>query len=194
MGFVALLPSRAESSRSRATGGDGLRSCDDNAPELRFWVRPQYRFLGIGRELLERFAIAALSGKPPAGNQTTRVKRSSTGRSWDDESPLVTRYFVRTGQVSGHGLRRRMQLGFLYEYGFARHDDRPYDECVSQRPGEEPHPSERGIDRQKSVNPQETIVPTILRTTWHEFFESVRAMSAAPGRFDGFRRVPVSQS
>lgn len=186
LGFIAFL--RPPEGRVQHPRTCGHRSCDATAPELRFWVRPQYRFLGIGRHLLNQFAVQALRSDLPGqcpGSIGVPTARHRT--AWFDKGPLVTRYFVRTGQENGQGLRRRMQLGFLYEYGFSKQDPHPYDELLPSVPGTAPHPSERGIDRTNTVNPQQTIVPSILRTTWYEFFESCRSMASSPAAFDRLR-------
>ncbi|MBI1310263.1 hypothetical protein GC176_03070 [bacterium] len=185
LGFVALLP-RAKQHQDRLPAG--TCSCDDDAPELRFWVRPQYRFLGVGRHLLNTFALKALANLWPIEYETTKTQKKDQEAAWNCRGELVTRYFVRTGQEGGHSLRRRMQLGFLYEYSFRRHEDRPYDEpprdeVFADRSEQTQHPSERGLIRGNTVNPQESIVPTVLRTTWHEFFEAARSMSSNPQQF-----------
>ena len=189
LGFVSLLPPQKGS--SAAAKSPGQYSCDSEAPELRFWVRPQYRFLGVGRHLLNRFAMKALGEGFPQTLASKESRSDDEYGPWNSRGELVTRYFVRTGQEGGQNLRRRMQLGFLYEYSFRRKDDRPYDE----RPREElfsddnrqpKHPSEYGLNRDRTINPQESVVPTILRTTWHEYFESARAMSGNPRQFKLF--------
>lgn len=189
LGFVALLPPR-----SRAYAGkenEAFFSCDDKAPELRFWVRPQYRFLGVGRHLLNHFALRALQDQIPQKFSPKKKQPVREYAAWNSESNLVTRYFVRTGQEGGRNLRRRMQLGFLYEYSFCRQDDRPYDELASENmmrdedglPAED---SEYGIDRDRTVDSQESLVPSILATTWHRYFEASRAMSGSPGSFSRY--------
>jgi GNAT superfamily N-acetyltransferase len=189
LGFVSLLPPSKLS--SAAAKSSGKFSCDEDAPELRFWVRPQYRFLGVGRHLLNRFALKALDEKLPQTYAPKGSRSDDEYGAWNNRGELVTRYFVRTGQEGGQSLRRRMQLGFLYEYSFCRQDDRPYDE----RPREEQfsngdpqqnHPSSRGLDRSRTVNPQESVIPTILSTTWHQYFESARAMAGNPQQFKRF--------
>ncbi len=184
LGFVALL--RPAPPRLRSTAEYECRSCDSEAPELRVWVRPQYRFLGVGRHLLDQFAVEALRRGLPRRFRRTVSQSAAAQHPWQDNGPLVTRYLVRTGQEGGHGLRRRMQLGFLYEYSFARQDDRPYDEPAPIGSDGEMHPSLRGVDSAKAISPQMTVVPTILRTTWHAFFEAARSMSSCPQQFNEF--------
>ncbi len=193
LGFVTLLPPRH---RKHLEGdNEALHSCDEQAPELRFWVRPQYRFLGVGRHLLNAFALKILE-LPPSRDlaqafapQGARVEGNYP--HWNCKDELVTRYFVRTGQEGGRNLRRRMQLGFLYEYSFCRHDDRPYDERprkeLLQAVGGAPtHASEYGIDRGRTIDSQESLVPSILTTTWHRYFEASRAMSGSPVKFSDY--------
>jgi len=183
LGFVALL--RPSPAKVPSEAHCEKRSCDSDAPELRFWVRPQYRFLGVGRHLLDQFAVEALKRGLPKKFRRAASRSEAADNPWQDTGPLVTRYFVRTGQEAGLGLRRRMQLGFLYEYSFARQDGRPYDEVVPTCDDDQ-HPSLCGIDRSRAISQQSTVVPTILRTTWNSFFEAARSMSSSPQQFDRF--------
>jgi GNAT superfamily N-acetyltransferase len=189
LGFVTLLPPSKGS--PAAAESQGRFSCDEDAPELRFWVRPQYRFLGVGRHLLNQFALEALREKSPQKYAPKGSRLDDEYPAWNNQGDLVTRYFVRTGQEGGQNLRRRMQLGFLYEYSFCRQDDRPYDERpreeqFADRDHQQSHPSEAGVNRGMTINPQESVVPTILKTTWHQYFESARAMSGKPRQFKPF--------
>lgn len=191
LGFVALLPPRNRKDLEK--DGEAQHSCDEQAPELRFWVRPQYRFLGVGRHLLNEFARQMLENGLPEQFAPQGAKVDGKYPLWNCNDTLVTRYFVRTGQEGGRNLRRRMQLGFLYEYSFCRHDDRPYDELtrtgVMQAAGcDHRHPSEYGINRNQTIDAQESLVPTILSTTWHRYFEASRAMSGSPHKFNDYVR------
>lgn len=192
LGFVAALPPASQNGVGNEASGS--YSCDQTTPELRFWVRPQHRFLGVARHLLNEFALKVR--RENLLDTFYGTPSSVTGQSSVCESGcnLVTRYFVRTGQSGGQGLRRRMQLGFLYEYGFRRQDMRPYDEYPRTPEGKTPHPSCRGLNLNARNAGKETVVPTILRTTWHHFFESARSMSMRPSEFDEFQSSASNRS
>lgn len=105
IGFITVLPVREQ-------GDNARRSCSTSSPELRFWVRPAYRFLGAGRHLMNQLALS-----------TNSAIKETLG-----EKALVTQYLERTGQSKGQAVRRRMRLGFLYDYGFRREQPADYDD------------------------------------------------------------------
>ncbi|MHC4877552.1 MAG: hypothetical protein ACYTGL_13735 [Planctomycetota bacterium] len=133
LGFVALISPQAKA--AWATGRESQKLKPDpfiphpNSYELRIWVRPQHRFLGVGRHLMTRLAVVMKGIQDHSLEnviQTHAILRKcriieDLKRSVDDgTTTIVTQYLERSALPSRNQIRRQLQLGFLYDYSFRR--------------------------------------------------------------------------
>ena len=187
LGFIVLL--RPSGSADREHKHQEVFSCDVEAPELRLWVRPQHRYLGVGRHMLDRFATKLLELEAPQKRGRKPVIRVKAEELvWNSDREVVTRYFSRPSSIRGRNLRRQLELGLLYEYGFRTSQEVPQAPRSGQSDDEASDARYYGVDRKfvAACQAQDFEHPTILRTKWCQFFESAWAMSSRPWTFNEF--------
>lgn len=182
LGFIALLSANSADSvrpcriatslrsdsrltqRAQSARNEWPPSESSHPLELRVWVRPQHRYLDVGRHLMRE--LARMINERNDGADSDQESGDVPMPSLPMASQLLTKYFERTGQSKGRDLRRQMQLGFLYDYSFRRQNSKSRTSHDTMLQG-----------RTAGKNALEGINETVLETTVQDFIEASRALS-----------------